>query len=150
MMIASYWVGLPILSLCVWVAFTEAPMIYVPLVVASSSRYKSSSHLHWYLEILLTRLRLGEKMDFWRFFRFHIQSTDHLHWTKSRAWLSRSSVLCQLTGVLECGVIFAHSWFLVTFHFALFCSFHKFCAVSFLIVVKCPSVFSNGQGDQTD
>ena len=77
----------------------------------------------------------------------YMQSTDLLLWIKSRA---RRSVLCQLTGVLECGVIFAHSWLLVTFHSALFCSFHKFCAVSFLIVVRCPSVFSNGQGDQTD
>ena len=79
-----------------------------------------------------------------------MQNTDLLLWTKRRAWLSRRSVLCQLKGVLECGVIFARSWFLVTFHFALFCSFHKFCSVSFLIVVRCPSVFSNGQGDQTD
>ena len=82
--------------------------------------------------------------------RFHMQSTDLLLWIKSRAWLSRRSVLCQLKGILECGLIFAHSWLLVTFHFALFCSFHKFCSVSFLIVVRCPSVFSNGQGDQTD
>ena len=150
MMITSYLIGLPVLILCVWVTFTEAQRIYVSLIVASSYGSRLLPHLHWFLEILLTRLGENGLSRFLYVSRFHMQSTDLFLWIKSPAWLSRRSVLCQLTGVLKCGVIFAHSWFLVTFHFVLLCSFHKFCAMSFLIVVRCPSVFSNGQGDQTD